>query len=291
LATWTIGEITATRIEESVGPTSVGPRQFLTNFDAEVFQSHFEWMVPNHYDPVEDRLVTSIHSWLIRTPRHIILLDTCSGNHKIRPWSKRMSNLDTPYLERLADAGVRPENVDIVLCTHLHTDHCGWNTQRKDGRWAPTFPNAKYLFSRKENDRWSIDNERAALYQDSVLPVIESKQAVLLDDAPHQIDDTLLVEPAPGHTPGHILLKAGKDENQGVFCGDAIHHPVQVYEPSWNTKFCEDPAQAQLTRRSMLEFCAEETAPLFPIHFAKPYVTAILRRGDRFLPAFMPADR
>ena len=132
-------------------------------------------MVPNHYDPVEDRLVTSIHSWLIRTPRHTILLDTCSGNHKFRPWNKRMSNLNTPYLERLADAGVHPEDVDIVLCTHLHTDHCGWNTQRKDGRWVPTFPNAKYLFSRKENDRWSIDNERAGLYQDSVLPVIEVK--------------------------------------------------------------------------------------------------------------------
>jgi len=290
VATWTIGDITATRIEESVGLCSVGPSQFLTNFDDDAFRTHLEWMVPHHYDLVEDRLVTSIHSWLIRTPQHTILLDTCSGNHKFRPWNKRMSNLNTPYLERLAEAGVHPEDVDTVLCTHLHTDHCGWNTQRKDGRWVPTFPNAKYLFSRKENDRWSVDNERAGLYQDSILPVIESKQAVLLNEAPHQIDETLLVEPAPGHTPGHVLLKAGKGENQGVFCGDAIHHPVQVYEPSWNTKFCEDQAQAQLTRRSMLEFCAEENARLFPIHFAKPFVSAILRRGDRFLPAFMPAN-
>ena len=295
MATWKIGDIAATRIEESIGLSSVGPSQFLTNFDADAFRSHLEWMVPTHYDPGEDRLVTSIHSWLIRTPRHTILLDTCSGNHKIRPWNMRFNQLETPYLERLAEAGVRPEEIDIVLCTHLNTDHCGWNTQLKDGRWVPTFPNAKYLFSRKENDRWdpavSGDNARAGLYQDSVLPIIQSKQAVLLDDAPHQIDDLLLVEPAPGHTIGHILLKAGKGESQSVFCGDAIHHPVQVYEPSWNTKFCEDQAQAQVTRRAMLEHCAEENAVLFPIHFAKPYVTAIMRRGDRFLPAFMPAAR
>jgi len=291
VATWTIGEITATRIEESIGLSSVGPSQFLTNFDPDAFRAHLEWMVPHHYDPGEDRLVTSIHSWLIRTPRHTILLDTCSGNHKLRPWNMRFNQLDTPYMERLAEAGVRPEDIDIVLCTHLHTDHCGWNTQLKDGRWVPTFPNARYLFSRKENERWSTDNVRAGLYQDSVLPVIESKQAILLNDAAHQIDDLLLVEPAPGHTVGHILLKAGKGENQGVFCGDAIHHPVQVYEPGWNTKFCEDQAQAQITRRAMLEHCAEQNAVLFPIHFAQPFVSAILRRGDRFLPAFMPAHR
>jgi len=160
-------------------------------------------MAPLHYHPAEDRLVTSIHSWLIRTPRHTILLDTCSGNHKNRPWNLRFHQLDTPYLDRLRDAGVAPEDIDIVLCTHLHSDHCGWNTQLRDGRWVPTFPKATYLFSRKEHDRWdprvSSDKSRAELYNDSVLPVIESNQALILA-GPQAIADLLVVEPSSWHT-------------------------------------------------------------------------------------------
>jgi glyoxylase-like metal-dependent hydrolase (beta-lactamase superfamily II) len=158
---------------------------------------------------------------------------------------------------------------------------------------VPTFPNAKYLFSRKEHDRWdprvSSDKSRAELYNDSVLPVIESRQALILDGA-HEIDDTLLVEPSPGHTIGHVLLKAGARDDQGVFCGDVIHHPVQVYEPGWNTKFCEHPEEARATRLRVLEHCAEHGALLFPIHFAAPYVAGIVKRKGRFLPAFAPAE-
>ena len=293
MGTWQIGDISVTRIAEGIGLSSVPPGQFLTGFDPDIFRAHHEWMIPIHYEPQSDRLVTSIHSWLIRTPRHTILLDTCSGNHKNRPWNLRFHQLDTPYLERLREAGVSPEDIDIVLCTHLHSDHCGWNTRLDNGRWVPTFPNAKYLFSRKENDRWdprvSSDKSRAELYNDSVLPVIESQQAVILDGV-HEIDDQLLVEPSPGHTIGHVMLKAGAPDDQGVFCGDVIHHPVQVFEPSWNTKFCEHPEEARLTRLRVLQHCAEHGALLFPIHFAAPYVAGIVERRGRFLPAFVPAD-
>ena len=291
MSTWTLGDITVTRIPEDLGLSSVGPADFLTNFDAEVFRRHHSWMVPVHYKPEEDRLVSSIHTWLIRTPHHTIVLDSCSGNGKNRPWNPRFHMLDTPFMDRLAAVDVRPEDVDIVMCTHLHSDHCGWNTRLQNGRWVPTFPNAKYLFSRKEKDRWDPAvagvKARAELYADSVLPVIESKQAVLLEGA-HEIDDSLLIEPAAGHTPGHMLLKAVHRHEHGVFCGDVIHHPVQIFQPGWNTKFCEAPEEAQATRMAVLEHCVETNALLFPTHFAPPHVAAIHEYRGGFVPAFVP---
>src|SRR5215470_5376957 len=288
MSVWKLGDITVTRVAEGVGLSSVPAGEFLTGFDPDIFHAHHEWMVPVHYHPAEDRLVLSIHSWLIRTPRHTILLDTCSGNHKNRPWNPRFHQLNTPYLARLREAGVAPEEIDIVLCTHLHSDHCGWNTELRDGRWVPTFPNAKYLFSRAENERWRSDKGREELYRDSVLPVIESRQALIIDGS-HAIDEALVIEPSPGHTIGHVMLKAGARDDQGVFCGDVIHHPVQVFEPTWNTKFCEHPDEARATRRKVLEHCAEHGATLFPIHFAAPFAAAILARRGGFLPAFVPA--
>ena len=152
MATWTIGAVSATRVEEQIGFASFPPEQYLAGFERELLQRHLPWLVPHHYSPEHDRLVTSVHSWLVRTDRHTILLDCCGGNHKERPGLARFHQRDTPYLARLREAGAAPEEIDIVLCTHLHADHVGWNTMLRDGRWVPTFPNAIYLFSRNENE-------------------------------------------------------------------------------------------------------------------------------------------
>ena len=290
---WSVGTVSVTRIEEQLGIGSAPPERFFANFDREAFNHHLHWMVPAHYSPEHDRLITSIHSWLIRTERHTILLDCCSGNDKERAWNPRFHKLSTPFLERLRAAGVAPEQIDIVLCTHLHADHIGWNTQLRDNRWVPTFPNARYLFSKKENEYWSprsprvIDDPgRRGAYEDSVLPVIESGQALLLE-GDHSIDDSMLIEPAPGHTPGHVIMKLDAGGERALFCGDVIHHPVQCFEPHWNTSFCEDPKQAAASRRRVLEHCAEHRALLFPTHFGAPHVAAIRRMADRFAPDFV----
>jgi glyoxylase-like metal-dependent hydrolase (beta-lactamase superfamily II) len=286
---WTIGTVRVTRVEEQLGFASVPPEKFFVGFEREVLERHLAWLVPNHYSPEHNRLISSVHSWLIRTPRHTILLDCCAGNHKERPGFARFHQLDTPYLARLRAAGVEPEEIDIVLCTHLHSDHVGWNTMLRDGRWVPTFPNARYLFSRTENDYGDprrnpaaeADPQRNNAYRDSVLPVIETGQAVLLDGA-HAIDDTMLVEPASGHTVGHVVLKLVDQGERALFSGDAIHHPLQVYVPSWNSCFCEIPDEARATRHRLLGDCAEHGALLFPIHFGAPHVAAIAREGDAF---------
>ena len=295
MATWTIGAVSVTRVEEQIGFASFPPEQYLAGFERELLQRHLPWLVPHHYSPEHDRLVTSVHSWLIRTDRHTILLDCCGGNHKERPGLARFHRRDTPYLARLREAGAAPEDIDIVLCTHLHADHVGWNTMLRDGRWIPTFPNAKYLFSRSEdeygdprrNPAADADPQRGCAYRDSVLPVIEAGQAVLLDGT-HAIDDAMFVEPAPGHTPGHVILKLQDRGERALFCGDALHHPLQVYAPHWNSRFCELPEQALVTRRRLLEHCAEQGALLFPVHFGAPHVAAIASAADAFSLRFVP---
>lgn len=289
MTAWRIGSTLVTRVEEQLGRASLPPEQYFAGFERPVLERNLPWMVPDHYVPEADALITSVHSWLIRTGCHTILLDACSGNRKDRHWLPRFHQLETPFLERLQAAGARPEDIDIVLCTHLHADHIGWNTCLRDGRWVPTFPNAKYLFSRIENDYWDPAKnpalaetpDRRIGYRDSVLPVIEAGQARLLDGG-DAIDDELLVEPAPGHTPGHVLLKLGAQGAGGVFCGDVIHHPLQVYAPHWNTQFCADPEQARATRRRVLGHCADSGALLFPTHFGAPHVAAIEARGEAF---------
>ena len=295
--TWTIGAVRVTRVEEQLGFASFPPEQYLDGLDRDLLRRHLDWLAPDHYSPQHDRLITSVHSWLIRTDRHVILLDCCAGNHKERPGLPRFHQLDTPFLARLAAAGARPQDIDIVLCTHLHADHVGWNTLLRDGRWVPTFPNARYLFSRIENEHGDPrrnpaadrDPQRGRAYRDSVLPVIETSQALLLDGS-YAIEDAVVVEPAPGHTPGHVVLNVEHQGERALLCGDAVHHPLQVYEPQLNSRFCELPEQARSTRRHLLEQCADSHALLFPGHFGAPHVAAISRNRETFAPRFVEAS-
>jgi glyoxylase-like metal-dependent hydrolase (beta-lactamase superfamily II) len=293
ISTWTIGSATITRVEEQLGITNQPCEKYFRNFERGVLERHRDWLAPDHYSPQHDRFVTSVHSWLIRLGDLTILIDTCGGNHKDRPWTHRFHQLDTPYLQRLHAAGVAPEEVDLVLCTHLHADHVGWNTMLRDGRWVPTFPNAKYLFSRTDDAYWDVrknpamaTDPRHMAYEDSVLPVVQSGQAVLVDDG-YDVTAKLSVEAAPGHSPGHVLFKLADAGSRAVFCGDVIHHALQVYAPHWNHMADERPADAAVSRRRLLESCAEHDALLFPIHFGAPHVAAIAQPPDGFSARFV----
>src|SRR3954466_14190427 len=286
--TWAFGSATITRVEEQLGVSSQPVDKYFPNFEREVLERHLGWLVPHHYDPQRDRFVTSIHSWLIRLDGLTILLDTCGGNHKDRLWSPRFHQLDTPYLSRLRACGCAPEDIDMVLCTHMHADHVGWNTQLRDGRWVPTFPNAKYLFSHTDDAFWDkrknpamATDERHTAYEDSVLPVVQSGQAVLVDDG-YDVTPKLSVEAAPGHSPGHVIFNLADAGRRAVFCGDVIHHALQVYAPHWTHMADERPADAVVSRRGMLESCAEHDALLFPIHFGAPHVARISHGATGF---------
>lgn len=251
-----------------------------------VIESHRPWLEPNQMDPESKRLISSFHTFVVRTPRHTILVDTCAGNLKNRPDKLRYHMKEFPYLERLAAAGVRPEAVDLVVCTHLHVDHVGWNTVLQDGRWVPTFPQAKYLFGRKEWEYWQEVAKRPGgkvegHHEDSVLPIIEAGKSVFVEED-HEIENGIWLEPSPGHTPGHLILHLSSGRREAVIVGDMMNHALQVAEPDWSTCFCADPDLARRTRRAFLEKYAETNTLVMPSHFPTPTAGRIVRSGASF---------
>src|SRR5437588_9348130 len=183
-------------------------------------------MIPDHFDPATGLLKLPIQSWLVRLGRRTILIDTCVGNHKERPTRPKWHRLETPYLDRLTAAGVRPDEIDMVMCTHLHVDHVGWNTRLDNGRWVPTFPNARYVFSKTDYDHFqALDRDPAkgpanhGSFRDSVLPVVEAGLAHMVS-GDGALDEHLSFDRAPGHTPGHVVFTLASRGAQAYFSGD-----------------------------------------------------------------------
>ncbi len=279
-----VGDVSVTRVTEQHGP-GFAPEFLYPDWDPAMLRDRRAELLPDLFSEAEGKFISSIHTWVVRTRHHTILVDSCAGNDKHRPSLPRFNQLQLPFLDRLAAAGVAPEGVDFVLCTHLHADHCGWNTRLVDGRWVPTFPNARYVFSKAEHDYWSGPAGRegfhAGVFADSVLPVIESGQAMMIDGA-GAVGDGLLLHPTPGHSPGHVAVQLMSEGQEAVFSGDIMHQPVQVWRPEWNSRFCEDGAAARASRRWLLDHAAERQAAVFTAHFARSSVGRVARRGDRF---------
>jgi len=208
-----LGDIGVDRVNEIEGPL-FPPAAMLPDFDPAVLQAHWEALVPRFYEPLSGCMIGTVQSYVIRAGGKIILIDTCCGNGKNRPHDPGFHDLSVPYIERLAQVGVRPEEVDFVFCTHLHVDHVGWNTRLDNGRWVPTFPHATYLFSQSELEFVQAKAKAGGpqdlfslIYQDSVLPVIEARRSRLLTEEGPWLPG-LEFAFTPGHTPGHVILRA-----------------------------------------------------------------------------------
>ena len=269
--TQTIGGVTVSRVVEMEGP-DFDPAFILPDSSAEVFDAHRDWLAPHFYDYGAGKLILSFHSYVVRTRRHTILVDTCAGNDKNRPTRPFYHQRQGPFLDDLRAAGVAPEAVDYVFCTHLHSDHVGWNTRLENGRWVPTFPNATYVFGRTEFDSFgdlADDGNHAAAYQDSVLPIVEAGRAALVE-TDFALDDEVWLEPSPGHTPGHYCVRLASHGSQGVLSGDVMHHPVQCARPDWISLACMDAEASRKMRLSFLERYADTDVTVFPAHFAAP---------------------
>ncbi|MBB4216838.1 MBL fold metallo-hydrolase [Rhizobium anhuiense] len=236
-----------------------------------------------------DALVVSIHSWLVRTPDYVILIDTSSGNDKERPRNPSFHQQTIPFLDRLRQAGVGPEDVDFVINTHLHVDHSGWNTVLEDGRWIPTFKNARYIFPRVEQEYYSstashndVNIPSSGVYEDSVQPVIEAGLADFIDSAGGPFLDRFTFLPTPGHSIGHMSVLLESDNEAAIFAGDVMHHPIQVERPDLNTVFCEFLDQAAQSRRRVLELAADNRAIYFSTHFPGSSAGYVTRDGEKF---------
>ncbi len=279
-----IGDVTINAVIEREGPWR-RPQDFFPAYDEATFKRHLQVMEPEVFDPVSGMMFITYQTFVVQTPRHTILMDTCTGEDKGHP-----PPFDFPGKERwrneLFALGVGYEKIDYVFCTHLHIDHTGWNTTLRDGRWVPTFPNAKYVFHKREYAAWEAEHARGAnppgtVFRDNCLPIVEAGQALLVDDD-YALDDTITLTPTPGHSPCHCCVNILSRGQRAVVTGDMMHHAIQCRELDWSPGVDWDPKEAAVSRRRFLSAVADTDTLLLPIHFPSPTVGLVTADGDRF---------
>jgi glyoxylase-like metal-dependent hydrolase (beta-lactamase superfamily II) len=273
-----IGDVEVWRLLDLHGPFLMPEEMFPTA--GPDIKAAFETHAPDSLCPQSGRVILPVQGFLLKTPTHTILVDSCIGNDKTVPafpdWNQRS---DTRFLASLAAAGLGVEDVDYVLCTHLHTDHVGWNTRLIDGRWVPTFPNARYLMPLADE---AFHHERQSdLYRESVLPVIEAGQVELVS-AGHMLGDHVTLVPTPGHTPGHVSIRVNSGDQSALITGDALHSTVQCWHPEWHFKFDSDAEMAVTSRRRLLEDASESRCVVLGSHFALPSIGRVAEEHGAF---------
>ena len=278
-----VGDATITKVTEQ--HFTLNPGVLFADFEPTVIDEHRTWLAGDHVDASEEQFILSIHTWVIRSGGRVILVDTASGNHKDRPFSAIFHQLNTPYLQRLALAGVNPEDVDLVLLTHLHVDHVGWNTYLRDGKWVPTFPNARYVMATPEIEFFATPagEKRRMVFEDSILPVIEAGLSDELGAEGGEYLPGIRFHPTPGHCVGHMSIESESAGERALFTGDVWHHPIQVYRPEWSSMFCADRDGANRSRRWVLEHAARTGAAVFAPHFAGSSAGTVRKQDDRFI--------
>ena len=263
--------------------------------DLEVFNQHKNWVEP-FYDFAKKTIRISMHSYVISTPEINILVDTCIGNDKNRvgngPIYKANADVlshwnlrDSAYLKNLSDIRIHPEEIDYVMCTHLHADHVGWNTKLDNGRWVPTFPNAKYLFSpvelanitKEANNPY--DQYVKLMYEDSILPVIQSGQSVLIDNS-LDLGKGINLLPTPGHSPGHYCIEIESAKRKGILTGDILHNPIQVNYPELSTMFCADKIKSNEQRIKLVDDLTDTETIILAAHFGGSTAGKIISSKD-----------
>lgn len=266
-----VGPVEIARVEELRIPNTIS---YFTSDEA-LIERNRSWLAP-HFLNEDNRFDLVFQSFVFEVEGKVVLVDPCTGNGKPHP-VPQFDMLDVPWLERLDAAGYRREDIDIVMCTHLHHDHCGWNTMLRDGRWVPTFPNARYLMSRTEIERW--DPRRPGhhpvsynvdVFERSVLPVVEAGLVEVHDGSLH-LGECLEVLPAPGHTLGHCWLQVMADDACALFSGDTFHHPLQLVDPTMQFGGGDDLALAIVSRQRLIELAALRDALIIPAHLPWPH--------------------
>ena len=277
-----VGAATITRIDET--SFALAPDRLFPAWKANDGRALEERFAIESLDLTNQRVPLKTHLWIVEIDGLTVVVDTGIGNGKSRPFSPLFDRLDNPVLERLDAAGLRRKQVDYVLLTHLHVDHVGWNTHWQDGRWAPVFPNATYVFSERERDFFAMPESepRRMVFEDSVLPLIETGQTRTVSDAGEQILDGIRFLPTFGHSIGHMAIEICSRGETALFSGDVMHSAVQVHRPEWNSVFCLDQEQARASRLWLLNHAADTGATVLAAHFAETSTGTVKRVGTGF---------
>jgi glyoxylase-like metal-dependent hydrolase (beta-lactamase superfamily II) len=279
MAVTKIGDATINRVEEHRIPNKIS---YFTD-DEELIAVNRYWLSPHFLDE-NGGFDLVFQSWTVEVGGQVFLIDPCHGNGKQHP-VPFFNMLDVPYIERMQASGYRPQDIDFVVCTHLHHDHCGWNTELRDGKWVPTFPKARYIIQKLEYDRLAAshrslpaDDLNLGVFERSVEPVAK---AGLIDFAAGNrvLTSSISVEAAPGHTLGHQMLHLQSAGQHAFFTGDCFHHPIQLAEPTVIFAGSDDQAALISTRRRLVDLSVEFDAPLIAAHAPAPYGVRATRAG------------
>ena len=275
MLSWQVGRVKITRIVEMDLPVPVRVIPQATTAELR----RLTWLYP-HFVGEDDTLKLSIHALLVEAPGLKLVVDTCIGNDRPREITGGQP-LATPFLQHLGEAGWSRDGVDIVVCTHLHVDHVGWNTMLENGKWVPTFPKARYLIGQREYDYWSAhdDQEQQAMLGDSVKPIFDAG-LVQLVELDHVISPEIRLTPSTGHTPGHVSVMIESEGAQAVITGDMTHHPCQLAHPDWS--FDRDPKAGTLTRWRLFAEWADKPILVIGTHYAAPTAGHVVRDGAAF---------
>ncbi len=276
---WQVGEVTITKLLEL---ESVGGGEWILPEAKPENVKGIEWLYPDFMDE-QGQLRFSVHALVLETPSLTIVVDTCVGNDKDRLPYRAWHQLQTEFLEDFAAAGFDRETVDVVLCTHLHVDHVGWNTMRVNDAWVPTFPNARYLLARDEFEHYRDTDEEfsATVFADSVQPVFD---AGLVDqvETSHQVCEEVRLVPTVGHTPGHVSVQVDSGGARALITGDIVHHPCQLSRLHWESAADHNPPQAEATRRAVIAEHADTPTLVIGTHFAGYTGGHVVSDGDSY---------
>jgi glyoxylase-like metal-dependent hydrolase (beta-lactamase superfamily II) len=277
MLSWQVGRVKITRIVEMDLPV---PAKVIPEATPAELRK-LAWLYPHFVSADDTILKLSVHALLVEAPRLKLVVDTCVGNDRPREITGGQP-LATPFLRHLGEAGWSRDGVDVVICTHLHVDHVGWNTMFENGMWVPTFPNARYLIGRREYDFWSThdDEEQQAMLGDSVKPVVDAGLVELVE-LDHVISPEIRLMPSAGHTPGHVSVMIESEGERAVITGDMAHHPCQLAHPSWSLGD-DDQEVAARTRSRLFGEWADQTILVIGTHFATPTAGHVVRDGAAF---------
>jgi glyoxylase-like metal-dependent hydrolase (beta-lactamase superfamily II) len=280
LLTWDVGAVRVTRIVEC--QLSYTVRDFLQR-DPEVLAPHRDWIGPYLTGADDDpEVLMSVHSFGVEADGRRLIVDTCVGNDKdFGTMVPAFNALRTGFLDDLTAAGFGPADVDTIICTHLHMDHVGWNTiPGPDGRWVPTFPDARYVMTQLDIDHWSkIDSDWNA-YAASVEPLLDLG-VVDAVEPDHRVSASISLLPTPGHTPGHCSVLITSGDAQAVITGDMVHSPIELVEPTWGPRGEFDPAASDRTRQEMADRVTDRGVLVFGTHFPGPTAGYVQTRDGR----------
>ena len=272
---WQIGDVEIIQIVEMDGGKLIQssiPKATPENI------KKINWLYPNFADE-NGRLKALVQSFLVKSNGKDILVDTCNGNGKNRPTCPDWGNLNTGFLKRLNKAEV--SEIDIIVCTHLHFDHVGWNTKLENGVFVPTFPNAKYIFAEEEYKYWQskpekeVDDDKFG-FDDSVSPIVNANLAQFVK-SDYKIDKNLSLVSTPGHTPGHVSVMIESQGKKAIVSGDFMHHPCQFAHPEWTMGADTLPRKTLETRQKMLAMLADSQTLFIGTHFSNPVAGYVVR--------------